>query len=66
MCDVVTVPFTVGGGIVSIEDMKVLIDMGVDKVSINTAAVKTPDLIKEASKIFGKKRLTVAIDGKKY
>ncbi|MDD5037932.1 MAG: imidazole glycerol phosphate synthase subunit HisF [Dehalococcoidales bacterium] len=65
VCDVVTVPFAVGGGIGSIDDMKLLIDMGVDKVSINTAAVKNPDLIKEASKIFGKNRLVVAIDGKK-
>ena len=65
VCDVVTIPFAVGGGIGSIEDMKVLIDMGVDKVSINTAAVKTPDLIKEASKKFGKRRLVVAIDGRK-
>jgi len=45
--------------------MKTLIDMGVDKVSINTAAVKTPQLIKEASEKLGKKRLTVAIDGRK-
>jgi cyclase len=65
VCDVVTVPFAVGGGIGSIDDMKALIDMGVDKVSINTAAVKTPDLIKEASRKFGKERLVVAIDGKK-
>ncbi len=65
VCDVVTVPFAVGGGIVSIDDMKALINMGVDKVSINTAAVKTPDLIKEASRRFGKERLVVAIDGKK-
>jgi cyclase len=65
VCDVVTVPFAVGGGIGSIDDMKALFDMGVDKVSINTAAVKTPQLIKEASKIFGKERLVVAIDGKK-
>ncbi len=65
VCDVVTVPFAVGGGIGSIDDMKALIDMGVDKVSINTAAVKTSDLIKEASRKFGKERLVVAIDGKK-
>ena len=65
VCDIVTVPFAVGGGIGSIDDMKALVDMGVDKVSINTAAVKTPDLIKEASRKFGKKRLVVAIDGKK-
>jgi len=61
--DVVTVPFAVGGGIGSIEDMKLLLDLGVDKVSINTAAVKNPELIGRASKEFGKDRLVVAIDG---
>jgi len=50
VCDVVTVPFAVGGGIASIEDMEALIDIGVDKVSINTAAVKNPQLIKDAVK----------------
>ena len=63
--DVVTIPFAVGGGIGSIEDMKALLDLGVDKVSINTAAVKNPELIRRASKEFGKNRLVVAIDGKK-
>jgi len=65
VCDVVTIPFAVGGGISSIEDMKILIDIGVDKVSINTAAVRNPELISQASKEFGKQRLVVAIDGKK-
>lgn len=65
VCDVVTVPFAVGGGIGSLADMKGLFDMGVDKVSINTAAVKTPELIKEAAAEFGKERLVVAIDGRK-
>ena len=65
VCDVVTIPFAVGGGIGSIEDMKALIDLGVDKVSINTAAVKNPQLVKEAAKEFGKGRLVVAIDGRK-
>ncbi len=63
--DVVTIPFAVGGGIGSIEDMKLLLDLGVDKVSINTAAVKNPELIRRASRKFGKNRLVVAIDGKK-
>ncbi|MBA7690345.1 Imidazole glycerol phosphate synthase subunit HisF [subsurface metagenome] len=45
--------------------MKALLDLGVDKVSINTAAVKNPGLIKEASREFGKGKLVVAIDGKK-
>ena len=63
--DVVTIPFAVGGGIGSIEDMKALLSLGVDKVSINTAAVNNPELIAEASKEFGKEKLVVAIDGKK-
>ena len=65
VCEVVTIPFTVGGGIGSIEDMRALLDLGVDKVSINTAAVRNPDLIIRAAKEFGKGRLVVAIDGKK-
>jgi cyclase len=65
VCDVVTIPFTVGGGIGSIEDMEALINLGVDKISINTAAVKNPELVKEAARQFGKDRLVVAIDGKK-
>jgi len=63
--EVVTIPFAVGGGIGSIEDMKLMLDLGVDKVSINTAAVKNPELISRASREFGKNRLVVAIDGKK-
>jgi cyclase len=61
----VTIPFAVGGGISTLEDMKALIDSGVDKVSINTAAVKTPDLIKDAVREFGRDRVVVAIDGLK-
>jgi imidazole glycerol-phosphate synthase subunit HisF len=62
---VTTIPFAVGGGINSLEDMQALFDMGVDKVSINTAAVNNPELIKKAAAKFGKGRLVVAIDGKK-
>ena len=65
VCDVVTVPFVVGGGIGSIADMEELFNLGVDKVSINTAAVKNPGLIKEAAEKFGTEKLVVAIDGKK-
>jgi len=65
VCDVVTVPFAVGGGIGSIADMKELLKLGVDKASINTAAVRTPGLISEACREFGKEKLVVAIDGKK-
>jgi len=63
--DVVTVPFAVGGGIGSIEDIRALIDLGVDKVSINTAAVRNPELVREVAKEFGKEKLVVAIDGRK-
>lgn len=65
VCDVVTIPFAVGGGIGSIDDMKALFDLGVDKVSINTAAVRSPELIERASREFGRDRLVVAIDGRK-
>ena len=61
----VTIPFAVGGGIGSIEDMRDLFNIGVNKVSINTAAVRNPELIREASKEFGKEKLVVAIDGLK-
>jgi len=65
VCDVVTVPFTVGGGIQSINDMEELFNLGVDKVSINTAAIKNPQLIRNAVDEFGKGKLVIAIDGKK-
>jgi cyclase len=63
--EVTTVPFAVGGGIGSLEDMKALLEMGVDKVSVNTAAVRNPELVREAAEEFGRKRLVVAIDGRK-
>ncbi len=61
----VTIPFAVGGGIRDIQDMKELFDLGVAKVSINTAAVKNPELISQAAAEFGKDKLVVAIDGRK-
>lgn len=61
----VFIPFTVGGGINSIEDMKLLLQAGADKIAINSAAVKTPELIKEASDYFGSQCVVVAIDAKK-
>ena len=63
--EVATIPFAVGGGIRDTDDMKALFDIGCDKVSINTAAVRDPNLIKEAVKQFGKERVVVAIDGRK-
>jgi cyclase len=65
VADVVTVPFAVGGGISGIDDMNSLFKMGVDKVSINTAAVRNPQLIRDASEEFGSDKLVVAIDGRK-
>jgi len=61
---VTTIPFTVGGGIRTIEDIGDVLGAGADKVSINTAAVENPDLIKEATDKFGEK-IIVAIDVQK-
>ena len=58
------IPFSVGGGISSIEDMKRLLLAGADKIAINSAAVKTPELIKKASDYFGSQCVVVAIDAK--
>lgn len=62
---VISIPLTVGGGISSLEDMEELFKLGVSKVSINTAAVKRPELIREASRKFGKEKIVVAIDGRR-
>jgi cyclase len=60
----VNIPFTVGGGISSIEDVDDLLHCGADKVSINSSAVKRPDLINELSDKFGSQCIVVAIDAK--
>ena len=59
------IPFTVGGGIREIEDFSDLLKCGADKISINSAAIKNPDLIKQAAKKFGSQCVVVAIDAKK-
>jgi cyclase len=61
----ITIPLTVGGGISNIDDMAELFDLGVSKISINTSAVKNPELIKDASTKFGKEKVVVAIDGRR-
>jgi cyclase len=61
----VFMPLTVGGGIRSLEDIRELLQAGADKVSINTAAVKKPDLVREASEKFGSQCIVVAIDAKR-
>ncbi|MBM7606036.1 cyclase [Metabacillus crassostreae] len=58
------IPFTVGGGINSLEDMKKILRAGADKVSLNTAAVLNPELITEGSGFFGSQCIVVAIDAK--
>jgi len=58
----ISVPLTVGGGIKSIQDIQELMDIGVSKVSINTAAVINPELVKEATEKFGSEKITIAID----
>lgn len=61
----IDIPFTVGGGISSVEDVGVLLDNGADKVSINSAAVCRPELISELAQRFGTQCIVVAIDAKK-
>ncbi|PIQ14688.1 MAG: imidazole glycerol phosphate synthase subunit HisF [Flavobacteriales bacterium CG18_big_fil_WC_8_21_14_2_50_32_9] len=60
----VNIPFTVGGGISSVEDVELLLKSGADKVSINSSAVKNPDLINQLSDKFGSQCVVVAIDAK--
>lgn len=62
---VVTIPLTVGGGISSLEDIELVLEAGADKISMNSAAVKDPNLVKRAAEIFGPERITVAIDAKR-
>ncbi len=61
----VFIPFTVGGGIRSVEDFRVLLREGADKISINSSAINNPQLIHEASEKFGSQCVVVAIDAKK-
>lgn len=60
----INIPFTVGGGINSIDDVRLLLNAGADKVSINSSAIKRPELIRELADTFGKQCIVVAIDTK--
>ena len=64
VADQVFIPFTVGGGIRTVEDVRAILSAGADKVSVNTAAVKKPDLIREGAERFGAQCMIVAIDAK--
>jgi cyclase len=61
----VHIPFTVGGGIRTIDDVRLILENGADKISINTAAVSTPSLIEESARRFGSQCILVAIDAKR-
>ena len=60
----IDIPFTVGGGISAVSDVEVLLQAGADKVSINSAAIKNPELVKDLASRFGSQCVTVAIDTK--
>ena len=61
----VFIPYTVGGGISSIEDIRMILEAGADKVSLNTQVVKNPELIRDAAMMFGSQCVVLAIDAKK-
>ncbi|GAA0701106.1 imidazole glycerol phosphate synthase subunit HisF [Marinobacterium maritimum] len=65
MASQVFIPLTVGGGIRTCEDIRTMLNAGADKVSINSAAVKNPDFVREAAERFGSQCIVVAIDAKK-
>lgn len=58
----ISIPLTVGGGIRTVDDIQAMLDIGVSKLSINSAAVRRPELVAEAAKRFGSDKITVAID----
>ena len=65
VADSVFIPFTVGGGLRTVEDMRAMLQAGADKVSINSAAVRNPDVIGQAAEQFGSQCVVVAIDARR-
>jgi cyclase len=65
VADRIFIPFTVGGGLRTIEDIQAILRAGADKVSLNTSAVENPDLITESSRRFGSQCIVVAIDARR-
>jgi imidazole glycerol-phosphate synthase subunit HisF len=63
--DNVFIPFTIGGGIRSVEDAQAVLDAGADKVSVNSAALDRPELISELAEVFGSQCVVIAIDAKR-
>jgi len=62
---VIRIPFTVGGGIGSLQDIEEVLQAGATKVSMNSAAVKRPELVREAARAFGSEKITIAIDARR-
>ncbi|MEN6319822.1 MAG: imidazole glycerol phosphate synthase subunit HisF [Syntrophaceae bacterium] len=62
---VINIPLTVGGGISSLEDIEMVLSAGASKISMNSAAVKDPDLVRRAAEKFGPEKVTVAIDARR-
>lgn len=62
---VINIPLTVGGGISTLEDMELVLKAGAHKVSMNSAAVRNPDLVRQAAKTFGREKVTLAIDARR-
>jgi len=62
---VIDIPLTLGGGISTLEDIDLVLEAGANKISMNSAAVKSPDLVSDAAKRFGSERITVAIDARR-
>jgi len=62
---VLSIPLTVGGGISTLEDIEMVLDAGASKVSMNSAAVKNPDIVRQAAQKYGADKITVAIDAKR-
>jgi len=60
-----SIPLTVGGGIASLEDIELVLAAGAAKISMNSAAVKNPDLITQAARAYGSERVVIAIDGRR-
>jgi cyclase len=65
VADVISIPLVVGGGISSLGDMEALFEVGVSKVSMNSAAVWRPELVEEAARAYGSERIIVAVDGRR-
>jgi cyclase len=62
---VIDIPLTVGGGISTLEDIEMVLEAGADKISMNSAAVKDPDLVRRATAQFGPEKVTVAVDARR-